>query len=208
MLRLISRFGRDRRGVSAIEFAVCAPPVILMLFAGVDVARYSLAARAVERATSTVAQMMSVNTLGSASVDDVHFYGSSAFATFPGVLSDSAARGIAWDADLGIAVSSVNVAVADTGAATATLGWSVGPGRRSCGTLYAAADGAAPSPTTVATDALVKGSVIVVDARYAFRSLFAARVLPSLTVARTFYVRPRYVPTVALTGSASDAIQC
>jgi Flp pilus assembly protein TadG len=182
--------------------------MIVMLLAGVDVTRYSLAARAVERTTSTVAQMMSVNTVGSASTDDIHFYESSAFATFPGVLADSTAAGVAWNVDLGLAVSSVTLATPANGNPTATVSWSVGPGRRSCGPLTAVADNVTPSPTTIATDALGTGSVIVVDSRYTFKPLLATRLLPVFLIARTFYVRPRFVPSVALTGAASDAIQC
>lgn len=206
--RLLARFGRDRRGVSAIEFSLCAPPVILMLLAGVDVARYSIATRAVERATASIAQMVSVNTLGTASVDEIHFYESSAFASFPGVLGASKQAGVAWDAGMALAVSSVNLTQPSGGAATASLGWSVGPSRRACGQLFSAADTAPPSATTIASSAFGTGSILVVDSRFTFVPLVAARLLPTLVIARTFYVRPRFVPTIALTGGAADVTQC
>ena len=209
MLRAsLARFRRRRDGVSAIEFALCAPPVILMLLAGVDITRYSLAARAVERATASIAQMVSVNTVGTASVDEIHFYQSAAFAAFPGVLSDSKRAGVPWDADMAIAVSSVQLTQPSGGAATASLGWSVGPSRRTCGQLFSAADTAPPSQTTIAASAFGSGSIVVVDSRFNFVPLVAARLLPPLVIARTFYARPRYVPTIALTGAAADATQC
>jgi Flp pilus assembly protein TadG len=209
MLRyLLAKFLRDRDGVSAIEFSLCAPPVILMLLAGVDVTRYSLAARAVERATASIAQMVAVNTVGSASVDEIHFYQSAAFAAFPGVLSDSKRSGVAWDADMAIAVSSVTLTQPSGGASTASLGWSVGPSRRSCGQLFSADDTAPPSKTTLAASAFGSGSILVVDSRFIFVPMIAARLLPTLVIARTFYARPRYVSTIALTGAAADATQC
>jgi Flp pilus assembly protein TadG len=206
--RLLARFARDPGGVSAIEFALCAPPFILMLLAGVDLTRYSIAARAVERATASIAQMVAVNTVGSASIDEIHFYQSAAFAAFPGVLGDSKRAGVAWDADMAIAVSSVNLTQPSGGAATASLGWSVGPSRRACGQLFTAADTAAPSRTTIAASAFGTGSILVVDSRFTFVPMIAARLLPTLVIARTFYARPRYVPTVALTGTSADATQC
>ncbi|RYB05347.1 TadE/TadG family type IV pilus assembly protein [Lichenibacterium ramalinae] len=206
--RPLLRFGRDLRGVSAMEFALCAPPVIAMLLAGVDVTRYCMAVRAVERATASIVQMVSVNTLGTASVDEIHFYESSAFAAFPGLLTDSKRAGVAWDADMALAVSSVTLTQPSGGAATAALGWSVGPNRRTCGQLFAAADTASPSKTTLAASAFGTGSILVVDSRFTFVPLVAAQLLPPLVIARTSYARPRYVPTIALTGGAADVTQC
>lgn len=205
----LGRFARDRRAVSAIEFAVGAPMMVALLLCGVDSGRYALATRRLDRVAATIGQMVSVNTTGTMSAADLSFYEDSAMVTLPLALQDSAALGTTWQADLPITVSSVKFAVVK-GQTVATVQWSAGPAKRACNTpLTSVDDQAAPSPTTLAADAFGTGTILVVDVSFKFRPTIATRMLPSVSVARSFYVQPRYVSAVAYGGSADSATnQC
>ena len=208
-IRALRFLASDRRGVSAIEFAMGAPVMILLLLAGVDSARYALAVRRIEQVTTTIGQMVSVNTLGTVDPADIQFYESSAFAVFPLVLSDSTTRGVLWNADLALTVSSVNLSTSGS-TQTANVSWSTGSALRSCTKAPTmVSDTAPPSSTTLPTDAFGTGSIIVVDASFTFRPTIASRYLPTIAIIRSFYVQPRYVPSITLSGGTNTTTnQC
>jgi hypothetical protein len=209
VLRRARDLARSEGGVSAIEFAIGAPMALVLIFAGVDTGRYALATRSIDRVVATIGQMASVNTTGTMSPAELQFYEDSTFGVFPLVLRDSSQLGRTWSADMPITVSSVRFATVGP-ATVATVAWSAGPGKRACVVpLTAVPDTAAPSPTTLAQDAFGTGTLLVVDASFTFRPTIAVRFLPNVTIARSFYVQPRYVPAVAFSGPASATVnQC
>ena len=208
-IRALRFLASDHRGVSAIEFAIGAPVMILLLLAGVDSARYALAVRRIEQVTTTIGQMVSVNTLGTVDPTDIQFYESSAFAVFPLVLSDSTTRGVLWNTDLALTVSSVKLSTSGS-TKTANVSWSTGSALRSCTKAPTmVSDTAPPSPTTLPTDAFGTGSIIVVDASFTFRPTIASPYLPTIAIIRSFYVQPRFVTSITLSGGTNTTTnQC
>ena len=194
-------FARDDGGVSAIEFSLCAPVMIVLLLVGVDTARFVIATKRVESVAATIGQMMSVNTSGSLSDTDLQFYRDSAMVIFPQVLADAAQQNVPWTSDIGVTMSSV----AFTGTSpnvTAKVTWSGGSAPRSCTVPpVAAADAASPSPTTLPPDGFTPGSLLVVDVKFTFRPTIAPHFMSPMSISRSFYMAPRFVQSVAFGGS-------
>ncbi len=194
-------FGRDRSGVSAIEFAFCAPVMIILLLMGVDTYRYASATRQVEEIAATIGQMISVNQTGNVNYVDLQFFHDSTMVIYPEVLSDSKQLGINWSSDIGISMASVQFSTASgcksNCAYLPKVLWTGGSTPRAClFTLLPAADTAPPSRTTLPQDAFAPGSLIVVDVTFTFRPTIAMRFMPSLPIARSYYVTPRYVSAI------------
>ena len=56
------RFGRDRRGVVAVEFALMMPVLLLLLLGCIEVAQYVLLHQKLQRSATTMADLMTRNT--------------------------------------------------------------------------------------------------------------------------------------------------
>ena len=195
-------FRRDARGTSVLEFALCAPLFIVLLLAGVDTARYLFATRQIEEVATTIGQMISVEQDGSISSKDLQFYHDAAMVIFPQVLADAAQQSKTWDNDIGISVASIQfIATSPTCTVNCTyipkVLWTGGTTPRSCSVRpTAVADTAGPSPTTLPTSVYGAGSIIVVDVSFGFRPTIAPRFMATLPIRRSYYVAPRYTPTI------------
>ena len=202
-------FGWDIRGVAAVEFALCTPILMLLLLVGFDTARYIVAARRLAVVAATIGQMLSVSTTGQIAAADLQFYEDSTVAIFPQVLQDSYQQGLTWRSDIGMTVSTVNF----TGTSPSYQGlvnWTVGTNLRPCKVpMVAASDTAPPSPSTLPTDVFGPGSLIVIDLSFKFRPTIASKLMNPINIVRSFYVQPRYVPSLNYSGSGSaNAKQC
>ena len=212
-----SGFRQDARGTSALEFALCAPMFVVVLLMGLDTARFAFATRQVEDVAATIGQMISVEQDGTVNGTDLQFYHDSAMVIFPQVLSDAAQQSKTWDDDIAISVASVQFTATSP---SCTAGctyvpkvlWAGGTRPRSCSIPpTAVADTAAPSPTTLPSSVFAAGSIIVVDVSFAFRPTIAPRFMATLPIRRSYYVAPRYVPTItyaAQAGNTSFAHAC
>ena len=199
---LADAFRRDRRGIAALEFAIGAPMMIVLLLAGVDTGRYVVATKRLDSVAATIGQMISVSQSGSVSNTDLQFFHDSAMVIFPQVLSDSHAQNIAWGNDIGITMTSVTFSKSGSTWVPAVL-WTGGTNPRSCTTtLLSAPDTAAPSRLTLPTDVFGPTSLIVVDVTYSFRPTIAPAFLKTIPIARSYYLAPRYVSTIAYSGAA------
>lgn len=58
LLRRLARFGRDRRGVAAIEFAILAPVLTFALLGGTELSRYTLMHQKMDRVSASVSNMV------------------------------------------------------------------------------------------------------------------------------------------------------
>ena len=202
-------FGPNTRGVAAVEFALCAPILMLLLLVGFDTARYIVAARRLAVVAATIGQMLSVSTTGQIAAADLQFYEDSTVAIFPQVLQDSYQQGLTWSSDIGMTVSTVNF----TGTSPSYQGlvnWTVGTNLRPCNVpMVATSDTAPPSTTSLPTDVFGPGSLIVVDLSFKFRPTIASKLMNPITIVRSFYVQPRYVPSLTYAGSGSTNVkQC
>ena len=56
---VLGRLKRDRRGILAVEMAIATPVVIGLLLSGIEVTRYVLLNQKIERASATMADLVS-----------------------------------------------------------------------------------------------------------------------------------------------------
>jgi len=171
---------RDRRGVSAVEFAMLVPILILMYVGTVEIGNLLTLMRRVETVASTAADL-------SAQKRDV------SNAELADIVAASTSILSPYDTTpLKVVVSSV---VADQNN-SGKVAWSCsnsGAGR-AAGSSYAL-----PTGTTVAN-----ASVIVAEVTYAFTPLLDLENIFSpgaLNLQRTIYARPRRSLTVSKTGT-------
>jgi len=174
---------RDQRGVSAIEFALLAPAIILMYVGAAEIGNLLTVDRRVETVASTAADLTAqVKQVSNADLADIVAASTSILNPYP-------------TTPLKVVLSSV---VADQNN-NGKVAWSYPTGSgRAVGSSYAL-----PTGTTEAYS-----SVIVVEVTYAFTPLLALKKCPILAtdpcfnpgafnLQRTFYARPRRSLTVA-----------
>ncbi len=209
-MRLRTSFARDERGVSALEFAFCAPLFIVLILMGVDTTRFLVCTRQVEEVATAIGQMISVDQDGQVNYVDLQFYHDSAMVIFPQVLADSAQLGKTWGNDIGISMASIQFTPSSTSCTTnctylPKVLWTGGTTPRSCTAMpTASTDTATPSATTLPADAYGAGSIIVVDVTFNFRPTIAPRFMTTIPIKRSYYVTPRYVPSITYVTSTGD----
>lgn len=172
-LTFLKRFGRDGSGVSAVEFAIIAPVLILIYFGLAEFCQAYMAQRRMGHATSQVAdivaQYQEVNT---SLIDDTFAIGGLVLSPFP-------------DTPLSLRVSAVTRGTDGV----ARVAWSRGKNMN-------------PLTGTVAVPAgLIENgeTIIMSEGTYLFTSSLG-QVLPgSRTFSRTYWLRPRLVTTITCT---------
>ena len=165
---LIRRWSGDERGVSAIEFAMLAPVLILFYMGMTEFCQGFMAQKRMGHVSAMVADLIAQEeTVTPATVDDIFDIGGLIMKPFP-------------TATLNQRVSSVSRA-----SGSATVDWSRGDG------MTARAVG---STMTLPADLVEDGeSVIVAEVTYDYDSA-ADYLMPGLTrFSHTYYLRPRTV---------------
>ena len=165
---LIRRWSGDERGVSAIEFAMLAPVLILFYMGMTEFCQGFMAQKRMGHVSAAVADLIAQEeTVTPATVDDIFDIGGLIMKPFP-------------TATLNQRVSSVSRA-----SGSATVDWSRGDG------MTARAVG---STMTLPADLVDDGeSVIVAEVTYDYDSA-ADYLMPGLTrFSHTYYLRPRTV---------------
>ncbi|RZJ81149.1 MAG: pilus assembly protein [Brevundimonas sp.] len=172
---LLTRLGRDRRGVSAVEFALLAPVMIAFYFGMAEFCQGYMAQKRMGHVAATVADLVAQSsTLSGSNVDD--FFTVGALVMKPFSASPLKQR-----------VSNITV----NSSGVAKVIWSRGTG------LTARPTG---SNVTLPTGLLANGeSVIMAEATYDYDSP-VDYLMPSITkFSHSYYLRPRNVETVAYT---------
>ena len=193
---------RSRSGSVAVEFALIAPFMILLLLGAFDLSRYINAQRRITLASNSIAEILAQNGSGKITYKDIFAALDSTMITFPAVLSDAKAKGMNWWGDVHVNMSSVLFtptvpACTSNCTYTAKTAWSYGANKRPCATqLTAAPDTNPPSPTSLPTSLFGPGSAIVVDIKYNYTPLVATKIFGTLPISKSFYIPPRYVPKV------------
>ena len=202
--RLLASFGRARSGIAAVEASFILPILFLLMLVGAETTRYVNTARQLTNLANSMASLVAERTTGFNFYDAVFTY-NSAMVTFPMVLKDSSRKGIGWNYDIAITVSSVLFSPTVKGCTsnctyTGKVAWSINmpiAQPRSCTTPpKAVADTAPPSITTLPQDVYTAGSLIVADVVYTYVPLFGSAIVPTLTMRRTVYMQPRYLPSI------------
>jgi Flp pilus assembly protein TadG len=180
----IAAFRRDNRGVSAVEFALIAPFMILTYFGLAELAGGMMAQRRVSHAASAVGDLVGQSdSLTDAQKNDIFAAASNIVAPFP-------------TTPLKLRITSIS----GNASGQPRVDWSDG----STGlTAYAHCATVAGFPT-----GLISASgenVIMAEATYVYTSP-VSKVLPNgLSFSEKFYLRPRKVNKVTRTGALTTA---
>ena len=219
-------FIADTRAVSAVEFALIFPVLLVLMLAGIQLVTYINATRKVELIAQSISQMISQaqppqnSTTATVNATDLHFSFDSALVLFPYLMKDAPRQGLQWWQDIAITFASVNftqTASNCTGTTdlsncyAAKVVWTstgtTGGNYRPCTPAQLPADNtAAPSRATLPRSVFGPGSLIAVDVVFTFRPSFGARFIPAMRIARSMYVQPRYASLVDLDTTGNDGI--
>lgn len=173
LIALTRRFSRAEDGLSLAEFAIMVPILTTLLLGGVDIGRLALLQQKLDRAASTVGDMVSQGqTITTAQLNDI--FNSVApviqpFSTIPGL----------------VIVTSVGA----SGGAAPAINWQ----RSGGGSLAATSAIGKPGQTPkLPTGFVVRDgeTVIVAESYYAFTPIF----LPATVLPRQIYHRSMYRP--------------
>jgi Flp pilus assembly protein TadG len=190
---LFRRAWRDGRGVSALEFALIAPVLILVYFGMAELSQAMMAQRRASHAASTVGDLISQYDSGANQVHDTDVTGvfnaaNAIMAPFP-------------TASLELRVTSiVNTPPTPGGTPQPLADWSEANGGASMPKYTKGATMSVPA-------GLLSGagdSVVLAEAKYKYTSP-VGQVLPNgLSFSETFYMKPRKTQTVSRCYGASN----
>ena len=167
------RFARAEDGTSLAEFAIMVPILTTLLLGGVDVARLAVLQQKLDRAASTVGDMVSQGqTITAAQLNDIFNSVAPVIQPFP------TARGL-------VIVTSVGA----SGGAAAAINWQRSGGGSLSATSAIGRPGQAP---VLPTGFVVRDgeTVIVAESFYNFTPIF----LPATVLPRQIYHRSMYRP--------------
>ena len=215
---VLIRFTPSDRGSSAVEFAVIFPVLMILMLMGVQVVNYVNAVRRIESLAASMSETLSqatppsnATTVASVSATDLHFYFDSALVIFPYLMQDAARQGILWWQDIDIDFASIQFTAIpgancsgqpdQSGCYTAKVVWTssgtVGSNYRPCIIPQVAqSNTAAPSSLRLPASIFGPGSIIAVDVVFTFTPTFGANLLPSLRIARSVFLQPRYATLI------------
>lgn len=175
-LRLLSRLGLDQRGVSAIEFALIAPILILMYFGVGELCEAMMAQRRAAHAAAAIGDLATQSqTLASSDVSDIFAAASTIMAPFS-------------TSPLKLRLTSVTM----NSSSVVKVDWSCTQGGLTAYTKAATYTGLPTGLVSASGD-----SIVVAEGQYNWASP-AKYVLPNgLNFSETFYLKPRKSAQVA-----------
>ena len=224
---LFGRFRDSTRAMAAVEFAIALPVLLTLMMLGTQVVNYVNAVRKVELLASSMSEMISQkapptgSTTATVNQLDLHFSYDSALVIFPYLMADGPRQGVAWWQDIYIDYASVQFTkIAGTTCPStgdqspcyvANVVWTstgtTGGNQRVCTLPQTAMNNtAAPTNTSIPRSIFGAGSIIVVDVVFTYHPTFAASVMPSLRIARSVYVQPRYATLINFDTTNNDGI--
>ena len=176
MIGFLKKLGRDRRGVSAVEFALIAPAMVASYFGMAEITQALLAERKAAHAASAIGDLVSQSaSVSSADVTDIFAIASTIMAPYA-------------TTTLKMRVSSVT---ADSGG-TPKVDWSSGSGL----TALTAGSTVTGIPSGVIS---ASQSVVMSEVTYTYDSPVDMLMPNAVTFSRKFYLRPRKSDKVAKT---------
>ncbi|HMN84821.1 MAG TPA: pilus assembly protein [Bauldia sp.] len=171
-----ARFGRDRSGVSAVEFAIILPIMVLLFFGSVELTDALTVKRKVTHVASTLSDLVAQSkTLSAGEIDDI-------LAAAAAIITPYS------DSKLKIKLTGVTV----DSKKKATVSWS----RTKNDTAYAKG-----ASFTLPTDILEASTFIVVgEVKFNYAPLVGYVLTGSFDLNDKFYLRPRLGKDVQFTG--------
>ncbi|MGU3359673.1 TadE/TadG family type IV pilus assembly protein [Methylobacterium sp. M6A4_1b] len=212
---LFGRFGRDGRGIALVEFALIMPLLITLSAVTFDLVRYVIYMRKIELAASTLADLVARNDTGKITQTDIQAISRAQLVMFPEAMSTAKDANVPVWTLLKWSLSGVKftqtVATCNANCTyTPKVAWTSGQ-KRSCTTPpVAAPNTAGPSPTTLPSDTFGPGFLVVADVVFSYKPLILQSVVGSIDIAKSFYVAPRYVASIAFdpSGGTTSANAC
>lgn len=177
----LRRFARDNRGVTAVEFALILPLMVILYFGTTELTQAYLAKRRADHVSAALGDLTSqVPTISASNVTDVFRAASLLMAPYA---ADTSV--------LGMKISSVT---SDATTGVWSVQWDMTNGVNATNGFRTLAQ--IKSDLTAAT--LNPGDgIIVAEARYSYKSPTTYFINPNgVTFSNVFYVRPRRSPTV------------
>ena len=170
----LAGFGRDRRGMAAVEFALIAPVMVLLYCGLAEFTMAMMAERRVAHSASVIADLVAQTPqVKSGELTDIFTVGGSILNPFP-------------TTPLKMRITSV---VADVNGVP-KVSWSQGQGLSAL---------TVNSTVTVPNNLLAAGdSVVMADVQYAYTSPLQIVLPDALAFTSTFYLKPRRSPSVSL----------
>lgn len=167
MMKLLKRLGRDRRGVSAVEFALIAPAMIAFYFGLAEITQALLAERRAGHAASAIGDLVAQSSsISNTELTDIFQIATTIMQPYP-------------TNTLKMRVTSVKA----NAAGATTVAWSNASGM----TAYAAGASLAVPAGVIAANQ----SVIMSEVTYAYDSPVNFFMPNAVTFNRKFYLRPR-----------------
>lgn len=212
---LLRRFGRDRRGIAIVEFALIMPLLITLSAVTFDLVRYVVYLRKIELAASTLADLVARNDTGKISQTDILAISRSQLVMFPEAMSAAKDANVSvwtllrWSLS-GIKFTQTVASCTANCTYTPKVVWTSGQ-KRSCTTPpVAAPNTAGPSPATLPSDTFGPGFLVVADVVFSYKPLILQSVVGSIDIAKSFYFAPRYVAAISFdsSGGTSSANAC
>ncbi len=199
------------------------PLLLILMLSGIQLITYVNAARKVELVATSISEMVSqaVPPQGSptatVNTTDIKFSRDSALVIFPFLMQDAKAQNITWDNDISINYASVQFTQLLTtcsaqgdqsscyGASVVWTSSGLGGGNRQCIIPQLPADDtAAPNRLNLPRSVYGPGSIIVIDVVFTFKPSFGSGFVPSVRIARSVYVQPRYATLINFDTTSSD----
>ena len=167
MIGLLSRLRRDKRGVSAVEFALIAPAMIAFYFGLAEFTQAMMAERRASHVAASMGDLVAQSTqISNSTISDIFTIGSTIMSPFP-------------TNSLKMRLSSVTA----NSSGTPKVDWSNGSGM---GALSTGATVTLPSGLVSAGQ-----SVIMSEVTYTYDSPVSQFIHGSITFSKKFYLRPR-----------------
>jgi Flp pilus assembly protein TadG len=169
----LTRFARDRRGVSAVEFAFIAPVLIMIYFSVAELSLALLAQLKVAHAASAVGDLVTqLSTITPAELTDSYSAAGSILSPYETTTMEVCVTSVTTDAN-----------------GNATVAWSNAQG------MSPLAKG---STVTLPTSLLGPSqSIVMSEVKYSYTSPLSDLFKTPINFDQTFYLRPRQSATVA-----------
>ena len=184
---LLRTFHRDRSGVSAVEFALLAPLMVLLYCGMTELTQGYLAKRRADHVSATLGDLTAqVSSINQANISDVFKAAALIMAPYP-----------ATDANLSMRLTSV---VSDPTTGSLKVVWNATQGSGTGWRTLSQIQSDITDPTTKTVTMIGKGDgVIVAEAKYQYSPFTKYFISTPVTFSNVFYLRPRRSSAVACT---------